>query len=245
MTPIYSYISEFETGPKCLGIVLFIATIPCIVSSFSALVLSPLDKRRKRILKLDKRNEFTSSSERSVRFVDTFKFPPQIWLLIIICVCFYSVTFPFISLGKLFFIRKYDCNPYVASLQQRQVSRDLDFGMRTNLNVCLLLASQLVLSSNSRNFTTIRLGRGLHWLQPILGAGFNPDGHCVSRDTHVHIRQLVHSSDNAWHVTVLACDFLVANGLASGLQAPAGNGLWTVSRTSLPLQVKAHHLMHV
>lgn len=49
---------------------------------------------------------------------DALNFPLELWLIIIICVVFYSATFPFISLGKLFFVRKYHCVPILSSLQQ-------------------------------------------------------------------------------------------------------------------------------
>ena len=119
MTPIYDQVSEYLSGPKCLGVVLLIASIPCIVSTICAFILSPLDKRRTKVLKLDNRHDLlaTATNERKTMF-DIFKFPVQFWLIVTICTCFYSITFPFISLGKLFFIRKYNASPSIASLQQ-------------------------------------------------------------------------------------------------------------------------------
>jgi len=126
MNPIYDYVSEFQFGSKALGLTLLIASFSVIISSACALIMFFLDKRRMSFLRIhqettvtDENSDSAPSTSQIFKIRDMFKFPIQFWLMIIICVVFFSVTFPFIGLAKLYFIRKYSNSSFVASLQQR------------------------------------------------------------------------------------------------------------------------------
>jgi hypothetical protein len=117
MSPIYDYVNKNESGPKCLGITIFIASITVVLSSLCAFLLIYLDRRRCNFVK--KHSPASSSSKEKMKLKDALSFPIQLWLMIVICIVFYSATFPFISLAKLFFIRKYNASTAIATLQQR------------------------------------------------------------------------------------------------------------------------------
>ena len=63
-----------------------------------------MDKRAQRILN---RGGGVESSE-SFGWRTIFTFPLRFWLLCIICVSYYVAIFPFVSLGQVFFMRKFD-----------------------------------------------------------------------------------------------------------------------------------------
>lgn len=106
MGHIYDWVNKTYSGYECTGIVLFIATLTCVMSLICSLILSVLDKRAERILR---RNETTD--DKVVRMRDIKDFPAQFWLVTVICVAYYVAIFPFIALGKVFFINKFDFTP--------------------------------------------------------------------------------------------------------------------------------------
>ena len=99
MEPIYKYISTFESGPKCLGIAISLASITVVISTICAFILSPLDMRRTKYLRIDSLNKQNKSFK--AQFKDTLNLFTNLkfWLMILICVTFYSATFPFIRLS--------------------------------------------------------------------------------------------------------------------------------------------------
>jgi hypothetical protein len=124
MNPLYDYVNKFQSDSKALGLTLLIASFSVIVSSACAFIMYFFDKRRKNVLTIHQETNSSNSNSESrtaqiFNLKDMFKFPIQFWLMIIICVVFFSVTFPFIGLAKLYFIRKYSNSSFVASLQQR------------------------------------------------------------------------------------------------------------------------------
>lgn len=110
MGPIYDAISKTKTGYDCLGTALLIAACTCIFSLGCAGILALLDKRRTRIVPSE---PIKAGDE--IKLSDALKFPLQLWLVFIICVAFYCAVFPFISLGKVFFISKYGFSPVTAN----------------------------------------------------------------------------------------------------------------------------------
>jgi hypothetical protein len=62
-----------------------------------------LDKRRTKIIPTE-----PVKAGDEIKLSDALKFPLQLWLVFIICVAYYCAIFPFISLGKVFFISKFD-----------------------------------------------------------------------------------------------------------------------------------------
>lgn len=95
MEPIYKYVNQFYKGPTCIGVVLMFASITCVVSMMSALILGCLDKRAERILR---RNDNSSGEVARLSDVKTFKV--SFWMVSVICVAYYVAIFPFIALGK-------------------------------------------------------------------------------------------------------------------------------------------------
>ncbi|CAK9830720.1 Major facilitator superfamily domain-containing protein 1 [Anthophora retusa] len=106
MEPIYNYISQYYTGPKCIGIVLFLASLTCVGSMICACVLSIMDKRAERLLRRGEGQDLQVVSLTDVKY-----FKPIFWLVTLICIAYYVAIFPFIALGKVFFERKYAFEP--------------------------------------------------------------------------------------------------------------------------------------
>lgn len=120
MGPIYNAVSNFITGYKCLGISIILASITCAFSTVCTIIVSCMDKKRQNFMRI-KEDKNSKQKAEKINLRDALNFPLELWLIFIICVVFYSATFPFISLGKLFFIRKYHCVPILSSLQQRLI----------------------------------------------------------------------------------------------------------------------------
>lgn len=103
MGPIYSAVDVFGQGNTALGVTALVAAGTCIFSLICAIILGVLDKRRTRVLRLDE-----AETGEKVKILDVLTFPLSFWLLSIICVTYYVAIFPFIGLGKVFFMRKFD-----------------------------------------------------------------------------------------------------------------------------------------
>ncbi|XP_060690190.1 major facilitator superfamily domain-containing protein 1 isoform X4 [Hemiscyllium ocellatum] len=100
-----------SVGHSTLGISLMIAAATCVFSLLCAFAIAYLDKRAKRILKKDQ-----GKTGDVVKLTDVKDFPLSLWLIFIICVCYYVAIFPFIGLGKVFFIEKFKFSLKQASL---------------------------------------------------------------------------------------------------------------------------------
>ncbi len=120
MGPIYKFISQYESGYRCLGLTILLAAVTCAVSTICTIVVAYMDTIRKRHLKRQaKESNESKQTKPNINLKDTLYFPIELWLIILICLVMYSATFPFISLAKLFFIRKYQSSSGLASVQQR------------------------------------------------------------------------------------------------------------------------------
>ena len=97
MENIYSYVSKTLgfSGPQCIGVALFIASLTCVGSMICALLLGLMDKHAEKVLR---RNE--SKKPEIVRLTDVKDFKSVFWLISWICVAYYTAILPFISLGK-------------------------------------------------------------------------------------------------------------------------------------------------
>ena len=122
MTSVYDWVSKTYTGPQALGYSLFIASATCLFSIICASILALLDFRRTRIIP----QEPVQAGD-EIKLTDALHFPFTLWLVFIICVCFYSAVFPFISLGKVFFISKFDFAPTSANTADRFTSSTVSF----------------------------------------------------------------------------------------------------------------------
>ena len=65
-------------------------------------ILGFMDKRRETKLHLE------IDETEVVRLRDIFSFPPIFWFCSIVCLAYYVAIFPFISLGQVFFMKKFD-----------------------------------------------------------------------------------------------------------------------------------------
>lgn len=110
MGPLYSWVNQYYKGYMCIGVVLFIASVTCIMSLVSAIILAYLDRRAERILK-----RTVVQDGEVVRITDVKDFPAIFWMIAIICIAYYVAIFPFIALGKVFFERKFSFSPEQAN----------------------------------------------------------------------------------------------------------------------------------
>uniref|UniRef100_A0A8C7TEH0 Lysosomal dipeptide transporter MFSD1 n=1 Tax=Oncorhynchus mykiss TaxID=8022 RepID=A0A8C7TEH0_ONCMY len=108
MGSVYNRVADLVglTGHTTLGVSLMIAGATCIFSLVCALVLGYLDKRAERIL-----NKEQGGTGEVIKLTDVKDFPFPLWLIFIICVGYYVAIFPFIGLGQVFFIEKFNFSP--------------------------------------------------------------------------------------------------------------------------------------
>lgn len=108
MVPVYNYVRSIGyEGHQCMGVVLLLATLTCVMSMLCALILGWMDKRAARILR---RNDNDPNGE-VAKLSDISTFKITFWMVTVICVAYYVAIFPFIALGKVFFMRKFDFTP--------------------------------------------------------------------------------------------------------------------------------------
>ncbi|XP_075717667.1 lysosomal dipeptide transporter MFSD1 isoform X1 [Rhinoderma darwinii] len=98
-----------SAGHTTLGITLMIGAVTCLFSLTCALVLGYLDKRAEKIL-----NKEQGKTGEVIKLTDVKDFSLSLWLIFLICVCYYVAVFPFIGLGKVFFIEKFKFSPLQA-----------------------------------------------------------------------------------------------------------------------------------
>uniref|UniRef100_A0A674I964 Lysosomal dipeptide transporter MFSD1 n=1 Tax=Terrapene triunguis TaxID=2587831 RepID=A0A674I964_9SAUR len=109
---IYSRVQDLlgSTGHSTLGFTLMIGGVTCIFSLICALILAYLDKRAEKILCKEQ-----GKTGEVIKLTDVKDFSLSLWLIFIICVCYYAAVFPFIGLGKVFFIEKFKFSSQEAS----------------------------------------------------------------------------------------------------------------------------------
>ncbi|XP_076838241.1 lysosomal dipeptide transporter MFSD1 isoform X2 [Brachyhypopomus gauderio] len=112
MGRVYDHVKAIlgHTGPSTLGAALMIAASTCVFSLLCALILAFFDKRAEKIL-----NKEQGKTGEVIKLKDVKDFPLQLWLIFIICVGYYVAIFPFIGLGQVFFIEKFNFSPAQAS----------------------------------------------------------------------------------------------------------------------------------
>uniref|UniRef100_A0A7N6BJE3 Lysosomal dipeptide transporter MFSD1 n=1 Tax=Anabas testudineus TaxID=64144 RepID=A0A7N6BJE3_ANATE len=105
---VYNKIAALVGGPgyTALGISLMIASATCLFSLICALVLAFFDKRAEKILHKEQ-----GKTGEVIQLRDVKDFPFPLWLIFIICVGYYVAVFPFIGLGQVFFIEKFNFSP--------------------------------------------------------------------------------------------------------------------------------------
>ena len=101
---------KVSSETRDLGLTLFVGLLICIVCLVFAIVMWYLDYRSSKIVA-------TRFRGKTIMQISTVKkFPIAYWLLVVICVCYYSALFSFIALAKLFFMAKYGTGNNQASL---------------------------------------------------------------------------------------------------------------------------------
>ncbi|KAJ0022022.1 hypothetical protein NQD34_009512 [Periophthalmus magnuspinnatus] len=107
MGSVYNKVGQsFAAGHTTLGVSLMIAALTCLFSLMCALVLGFLDKRAEKILHKEQ-----GKTGEVIKLTDVKDFPACLWLIFIICVGYYVAIFPFIGLGQVFFIEKFNFSP--------------------------------------------------------------------------------------------------------------------------------------
>ncbi|KAF1508023.1 Major facilitator superfamily domain-containing protein 1, partial [Eudyptula minor] len=109
---IYSRVRDLlgYTGPSTLGLTLMIGGVTCLFSLTCALILAYLDKRAEKLLCKEQ-----GKTGEVIKLTDVKDFSLSLWLIFVICVCYYAAIFPFIGLGKVFFIEKFKFSSEEAS----------------------------------------------------------------------------------------------------------------------------------
>ncbi|XP_050425952.1 major facilitator superfamily domain-containing protein 1-like [Adelges cooleyi] len=113
MEPLYKYVKTVYQGPDnvSMSIVLLIASLTCVISLVSGLLLAWQDKRAEKLL----HRKLPESGE-VVKLTDVKHFTKSFWLISFIIVCYYASIFPFVALGKVFFEKKYNYSPGEANI---------------------------------------------------------------------------------------------------------------------------------
>ncbi|RWS31064.1 major facilitator superfamily domain-containing protein 1-like isoform X3, partial [Leptotrombidium deliense] len=103
MGKLYNYLKTYYTGYTCLGIALIIASSTCVFSLLSSIILGFMDKRAEKLL-----NRSEGKTGEVIKLTDVRYFSFKFWMLSLICVTSYTAIFPFVGLGTVFFMQKYD-----------------------------------------------------------------------------------------------------------------------------------------
>ncbi|XP_036612775.1 major facilitator superfamily domain-containing protein 1 isoform X2 [Trichosurus vulpecula] len=108
---LYSKIGLFGLpGHTTLGITLMIGGVTCVLSLICALILGYMDWRAEQILHKEQ-----GKIGEVIKLTDVKDFSLSLWLIFVICACYYVAIFPFIGLGKVFFMGKFKLSEQQAS----------------------------------------------------------------------------------------------------------------------------------
>lgn len=103
MEPLYKWVNQYYKGQQCIGIVLFLASLTCLVSLVFSLILGCMDKYRERAQLMNEDEDKVENEK--IKLCDIKQFPTLYWLIAVICVAYYISIFPFISISKSFFMK--------------------------------------------------------------------------------------------------------------------------------------------
>ena len=107
MMPIYKFVNTFSKGHTGLAFVILFASITCVASLISSIILSVMDKTNEKRKQQQNPTPETSEEEEKIHITDVKNFRANFWILSIICVMYYLTVFPFVGLAQVFFKRKY------------------------------------------------------------------------------------------------------------------------------------------
>ncbi|KAG5897440.1 hypothetical protein JTB14_002701 [Gonioctena quinquepunctata] len=107
MESLYKYVVDSSSNPQhVVGIVLFISCVTCLFSFACSLIMGLFDKRAEEITR---RND--NMTREVVKLTDVKDFKASFWLVCVICVLFYCAIFPFITIAKDFFMKRFEMSP--------------------------------------------------------------------------------------------------------------------------------------
>ncbi len=92
---------------EALGWTLAISGSSLVMSFICSLFLAWMDGHRLDVINALEEDGKKKEDE-AVHFSELFKLPGKFWVLCVICVSYYVAVFPFVSLGQVFFMRKYE-----------------------------------------------------------------------------------------------------------------------------------------
>lgn len=142
MGPIYAFVNSFSKGHVGLSLVILFASMTCVFSLISAVILAFMDKRH-----AEKTNRAAATAhDEKIRMSDVKKFPLNFWILSMICVMYYLTIFPFVGLAKVYFMRKYGLDDNGANM----------------VNSCVYIVSAII--SPLCGFLVDRTGRNIMWI---------------------------------------------------------------------------------
>uniref|UniRef100_A0A0A9YJY8 Lysosomal dipeptide transporter MFSD1 n=1 Tax=Lygus hesperus TaxID=30085 RepID=A0A0A9YJY8_LYGHE len=106
MGHLYDYVHKYYKGREALGVTLLVASAFCLLSFLCGAILAYLDAKGRPTP--EKEADSSGEGKKVVRLSDALFFPAPFWMVSIICIAYYIAIFPFIGLGKVFFMRKFD-----------------------------------------------------------------------------------------------------------------------------------------
>ncbi|XP_014248154.1 major facilitator superfamily domain-containing protein 1-like [Cimex lectularius] len=109
MSKIYEHVHEYFKGREALGVTLLLASATCLMSFVSSVFLALMDSRRKKPPPVVSatNDEDEEDKVEIAKLSDAKDFSAAFWLITVICVAYYLAIFPFIALGKVFFMKKF------------------------------------------------------------------------------------------------------------------------------------------
>ena len=142
MLPIYEFVNRYQKGHIGLAIVILIASLTCVLSLISAIILAFMDKKNE---KQSNRVRAIEDDEK-IRITDVKNFRLNFWILSLICVMYYLTIFPFVSLAQVFFKRKYNLTDDSANM----------------VNSCVYIVAAVI--SPLCGFLVDKFGRNVMWI---------------------------------------------------------------------------------
>jgi len=139
--PIYEFVNNYAKGYQGLSIVILIASITCVGSLVSAIILAIMDKKQEKRLGVQDIGE-----DEKIKLTDVKNFPLNFWILSLICVMCYLTVIPFVGLSQVYFKRKYH----------------LDIADANIVNSCIYIVSAIF--SPICGFLVDRTGRNIIWI---------------------------------------------------------------------------------
>lgn len=143
MAPIYDFVDSFYKGHVCLSIVFLIASLTCVFSLISAIILAIMDKKNEG---LTNRIQTETEEDEKIRITDVKNFRLNFWILSLICVMYYLTIFPFVGLAQVYFKRKYNLTVETANA----------------VNSCVYIVAAII--SPLCGFLVDKTGRNIIWI---------------------------------------------------------------------------------